>query len=124
MKALQRLHDKCVAMFAVTRYDGIIIASMMNRKDLRDAEFLVDALRLLASADPRRYRTFQREVHSIVFMPLGGARATYVRWGRRCAVDATAVGARWGNHHDWYVARLASTLVHEATHGRIHSLCP
>lgn len=79
------------------------------------------ALQLIETHDPHRFRRIQREVRYVVNSHLLSG-ADYRRDMRRCRIDFSRyyVAADDPNY-DWYVAWVAATLVHEATHGRIAS---
>jgi hypothetical protein len=86
-----------------------------------------DALELIEQKDPRRFRMIQREVTFIANdIPLNSAEgAEYDTFVRRITMDLTRKHAHIGSngeHYDWYIATIAATFVHEATHGRIFSL--
>ena len=75
------------------------------------------AVELVALHDARRFRTVTRLRRIVIGGHVDGPPAFYSRAGRACIfalsyVDATAVSLAW----------LASALVHEATHARIHDL--
>lgn len=108
----------------VGSYGGILLVNLSGHKERSRAfpAFCTAALQLIETRDPRRFRRIQREVRYIVNQTLlsGGS---YERSTRRCDIDFSYyyVAADDPNY-DWYVAQLAFTLVHEATHGRIFSL--
>ena len=106
--------------------DGIGLVNMsLNAQP--DADFLPatqDALALIRRTDPRRYRILVREFRYIVNTALHDTVASYDRRLRTCYVDFSRF--RLGKdppHYEWSLAFYAAALVHEATHGRLHSLC-
>ena len=73
------------------------------------------ALQQLRIADPRRHRRLIEQVRYIVNLPLISA-ANYSRWGRICLIDYGRVYL-----DDFLREELACSLVHESTHGLLHS---
>jgi hypothetical protein len=98
--------------------------------DTTFAECTKDALALIEQHDPRRFQRIQREVRSIesrVEETIG----RYQRKGRRCVIDFARYQEltnevlnpqnRGTDEYRWYLAHYATTLIHEATHGKIYS---
>ena len=88
------------------------------------------ALALIEKHDPKRYARLQKELLFITDAP-GTAYAAYAHDFRECRINWNGSAFDWakGNvpaaenaHYAWYLASYAATLVHEATHGRLHSL--
>ena len=114
------------------QFGTITISSGAMRRDL-DVPFAQatrDALEMIQRYDPRRFRVIEREFRLIVNQSLASG-ASYDRSIRHCKVDfarywVDADGCfcadRQAEDYEWYLARYASTLVHEATHGRLNSL--
>ncbi len=102
-------------------YGGIQLTDMIAEGH-HSAEFVVftiQALRLIERTDPRRFDFVQQELRYIANTPLlsGGA---YKRATRRCQIDFLRYRcARNQPGYEWYLARYACTIIHEATHGRI-----
>lgn len=105
-------------------YAGILLVDMISGPQISD-EFIrhtTQALQLIERVDPRRFYYIQRELCYIINEPLlsGGA---YCRIGRSCSIDFLRY-RQYLEHtapeYEWYLARYASVIVHEATHGRIH----
>ena len=103
---------------------GIVLVGMGRTDRSNDAfqQVTEDALQLIKTHDPRRFRCLQRELTYIVngILPTYGK---YIRQTRSCEIDFDKYKVRRGmEHYDWYLAYYASVIVHEATHGRLHSL--
>jgi len=85
-----------------------------------------DALHLIERTDPRRMRVLRREIRLITNATtspdVGG---TYTAGIRECCIDFDRQFRDDGVldpddvDYEWYVAQIASLLIHEATHGRI-----
>jgi len=85
---------------------------------------VTDALALIEQTDPRRFRLLQREVEFVANeMTHSGSSGAYWRGARRCQIDFDReFGHRdLAENYEWWVAQIASLMVHEATHGRIYS---
>ena len=113
------------------QFGTITVSNAAFRRDL-DVPFSQatrDALEMIQHYDPRRFRVIEREVRLIVNQSLASG-ASYDRSIRQCKIDfarywVDADGSFWdpkAEGYEWYLARYASTLVHEATHGRLDSL--
>ncbi len=110
----------------------IILVNCTLRRDL-DEPFVQAtraALKLIERYDPRRYRVIERELRLIVNQPMASAGA-YERVTRQCKVsftqywtdeDGNFCADPQAQHYEWHLARYASMLVHESTHGRLDSL--
>lgn len=111
----------------VGTFKGIHIAEIHPRATEDPASIVrivKDALELIERKDPRRFRLIQREVKFIVNEVVAPDGAQYHRFARLISTDLTRYCERIEadkEHYDWYVASLATTFVHEATHGRIFS---
>jgi hypothetical protein len=103
--------------------DGVELVDLSNDDTDDDAYLVVTqaALELIKSIDPRRYAVILREVKYIVNGGLNSL-AEYHRTNRNVEID-------FGKFHVYVdapdyeqrLARYASTIVHEAIHGRIES---
>jgi hypothetical protein len=103
----------------IGEHDGIWIADASYRKDLQ-AAFLrgtSQALELVARKDPRRYQRIRRHLGFIVHHELDGAMAAYIRWPSGSEVDFGRY--EFAKSPERAAIRLAASLVHEATHGRL-----
>ncbi len=78
----------------------------------------IEALRLIQEADPRRFRRVKREIKCIINSLLLGV-GEYRRLCHTCRVDFARLYLE-NNYHE-SLREYACTLVHEATHGHIHS---
>ncbi len=96
----------------------IIDASLPRRDDPRFLTDTVDALRLIESVDPRRYRRIRRHLKQILNTE-SITFAYYNRLRKQCSVDY----GRHTNpeHREWYQWWYATVLVHEATHGTVYA---
>ena len=79
-----------------------------------------DALNLIETHDPLRFARLNREIRSLVNMPLrGSAGAEYCRWLRNCRIDLLYF--RLSEDREMAIRLLALRLVHESTHGYLCS---
>ena len=113
------------------RIGPITLSNCTLRRDL-DQPFVQatrDALKLVERYDSRRLRVIEREFDLIVNQPLASS-AAYERSTRQCKVNFTRYWTDENRqlctdpqteHYEWYLARYASMLIHEATHGRLYS---
>lgn len=111
-------------------FDGIGLLHMnFGDQDADFQEVTQDALSLIRRTDPRRYSIVVRELRyigntGVLCGVLFGGIAFYHRWLRACTVDFGSCQLKKGSeHYEWYLAWYAACLVHEATHGRLESLC-
>jgi hypothetical protein len=97
----------------------------VNFNDREDADFVEitkEALALIRCIDPGRYGIIVRHIRYIVNNGLIDG-ADYNRYLRMCMVGFGGFRLEKGSeHYEWYLAWYAAGLVHEATHGRLHSL--
>lgn len=103
------------------KYENIRLVDMAFDEDKDFVTFTQDALNLIKSTDPRRYRTVIREVRFIVnsHITVGGY---YQRTIRRVSVNFRMYKVdRSQPDYNLRLAAYACMLVHEATHGRIFS---
>ena len=110
----------------------IILANCTLRRNL-DEPFVQAtraALKLIERYDPRRFRVVEQEFGLIVNQHMA-SDAAYQRSTRQCKVSFTSYWVDEGGnfcadpqakHYEWYLARYASMLVHESTHGKLDSL--
>jgi hypothetical protein len=106
----------------VDRYGDIMLVEPDPDRRRRDlfATSVRDALDMIVKVDPRRFRMVRRYLDSIISARLAGHLGEYTPCFRACRVDVERHGLQWGGEaRPWCVARLAATLIHEATHGRI-----
>ncbi len=106
-------------------YGGILLSDT-TRHGLYSAEFVVHtirALQLIERVDPRRFSYVQSELRYINNEALisGGL---YIRAYHSCWIDFLRF--REGldcpePEYEWYLALYACLIVHEMTHGRLHS---
>jgi hypothetical protein len=100
---------------------GLVDMSFDDSDDDAFIRATTDALALIQRVDPRRYGIILREAAFIVSGELtsGGC---YERCNRSIEVDFPRYGVYpEADDYGWYLARYAAVLVHEATHGRLHS---
>lgn len=111
---------------------GITMANCTLRRDLDDVfvQTTRAALGLIQRRDPRRFRMVEREVRLIVNQALLSSGG-YDRSTRQCQVnfkrcwvdiDGRFYADPQMEGYEWYLARYSSLIVHEAVHGRLHSL--
>jgi hypothetical protein len=116
----------------VTEYKGIRIKNLNPdfKGDLAFSDCTKEALEMIELYDPRRFRRLQREVRTITNIE-GNSIAAYRRTRRECEVnfswlcEASDEGIhperRGTDSYKWYLGYYAAVLVHEATHGQVHS---
>jgi hypothetical protein len=97
-----------------TFVEGFEIANLSESK--ADSELLrrvEDVLRLIAHAEPSFFRRMKQAVRRILIAPSGGAAGSYWSFLDGCALSA---------HHVLTdsTTSVAMTLIHEATHARLH----
>jgi hypothetical protein len=100
--------------------DGIrisdISADTLDEQKERFQAYIRDALLLIKTHDPVRYRRVVRHLRFIV----NGPCASWARYEHE--LKACRIDFNWhpleddGTIHPWYVAAFAKTIVHEATH--------
>jgi hypothetical protein len=109
-------------------YQGIQIADYNWRGASEPAwrEFFVrvitDALRLIEGTDRRRWNTVKESLPLIANEPtLSGGTAEFSRAARCCSFDFDRHfrGTYDDLDYEWWVAQVASLLVHEAAHARL-----
>ena len=114
------------------QFGTITISNGAMRRDLDVpfAQATCAALEMIQRYDPRRFRVIEREVRLIVNQSLASG-ASYDRSIRHCKIDfarywvdadGRICADPQAEDYEWYLARYASTLIHEATHGRLESL--
>lgn len=104
-----------------TCFEGIKIRDISRHGTTEKGRFEEDtiaALSLIKSVDPRRFRRIQREIHGI-YKADGSSVATYLRALKICWVRVDLPKAK--EDQEWYLWVYATILIHEATHGAIHS---
>jgi hypothetical protein len=80
------------------------------------------ALELIRREDPRRFRKIQREIKYIINEP-ASLTALYVRTYHSCLIPFSKFEFDMESEDaEWYIAYYAAVIVHEATHGHLHSL--
>lgn len=114
------------------QFSGITLSNAAIRRnlDVPFAQVTRAALEMIQRYDPYRFRVIEREVCLIVNQSLTSA-ASYDRPIRQCRVDFArywmdADGCFCADpqaeDYEWRLAGYASSLVHEATHGKLESL--
>ena len=106
---------------SIGEHDGVRIVDDSYRPDLQETflQAVMQALKLVAQKDPRRYRRIRRHLGFVVHHELHGLAAKYVRWPSACQVDFHCFESEGSTKPRSF--QLAATLVHEATHGRLAS---
>jgi hypothetical protein len=111
-----RTYRKC----RVAEHDGICIADVSLRKDLKPvfASYINQALDLVAAKDPRRYRRIRKNIQFIVHKELVRAFAICRPCEQACFIDLGHTVDR-ERTKKVSVFLVATSLVHEATHAEI-----
>jgi len=94
---------------ANTRVDGLWIGSFEGEKDAELLRRVSDALQLIKTYDPLRYRRVQKELERIWVRLQPGSIACFVAHRKSCDIDPRFVLA-------YTPEQLAPVIVHEATH--------
>jgi hypothetical protein len=97
----------------VARFDGIILADTQDSALFRSAA--PSALQLIKNLDMRRFRRLQRYIKWIVNCPLPYGGGQYHYPTRTCRLDIEKTTPE--PDPEYAAAAVASTLIHEATHG-------
>jgi hypothetical protein len=92
-----------------TRVDGLWVGVFMEERGAEILKRLVEALQLIKSCDPYRYRRVLREIERIWAHPLPWEWAIWLPALKRCVVDPRFVLSA-------SPSLIASAIVHEATH--------
>jgi hypothetical protein len=95
--------------------DGLWIGASVDDSDMADAlGRLEEALRLISTHDPYRYRRLLRDLSRIWVRLLPTARANYNRAARACQLDTRFVLDQAAG-----IPEIACVIIHEATHARL-----
>jgi hypothetical protein len=101
-------------------YHGIgIIDSYYGLEEGKFKEITIAALSLIEKHDPRRFRIVCRELRYIIEDPKRTVSGRYFNPLKICFSNLSE--CRFDEHRDWYLPQYAGILIHEATHGRLHS---
>jgi len=115
LKNRPRLIDRLQLRLSSGRLlDGLWIGTDEDKSELV-LEKVEAALRLIKTRDPRRYDRLRRDLSRIWVRLLAGARGSFNASLSACELDARFVLAE-----ERKPVELASVIVHEATHARIH----
>ena len=101
----------------VARCDGIILSDTQESALFRSA--VPSALQLIKQLDSRRFRRLQRYISWIVNCPLPYRGWQYHYPTRTCRLDIEKATPE--PDPDYAAAAIASTLIHEATHGALRA---
>jgi hypothetical protein len=104
------------ALTRVRTLHGLRVEVFNQRADIDDERLFArvdEALGLIASADPRRFRRLARDLR-VVHVRRGMTRGAYVHPTRTCILDNTFVA-----NPAFTAAEVAACIVHEAMHARI-----
>lgn len=103
-------------------FEGVQLCNQLSPDTLKKSfvEWTKQALSIIRDADPRRFRRLQREIGCVIDTLLQDAAARYLRYARLCRVDFSRFYEP--DNQAFAVRRYAHALVHEATHGAMHSL--
>src|ERR1700734_3657124 len=94
------------------RVDGLWVGVFLEERGAEILSRLVEALQLIKTYDPYRYRRVLREIERIWLHPLPWEWACWVRALKRCVVDPRFVVSA-------SPSLIASAIVHEATHAAL-----
>lgn len=97
---------------------GIVSVALDTSDEQRDrfAAYMTDALRIIRTFDPVRYRRVVKHLRFLVNAPCRSS-ASYEHGAKACRIDFNDVALEdEGTVHPWYVAHFAKSIVHEATH--------
>jgi len=97
----------------VARFDGIIVSDTQDSSLFRKS--VLSALQLIKDLDSRRFRRLQRYIAWIVNCPLPYGGGEYHYPTRTCRLDFEK--SETEPDLEYAAAAVASTLIHEATHG-------
>ena len=121
LEAPVRLSDRLMLRSAESRLvDGLWIgvSNLSDQSETGIFERVEEALRLIRSHDPRRYARLGRDIRRIwVRYQIAGNTGLY-----NSALDACELDLRYVIRSDVEPGDIASTIVHEATHARLHRL--
>ena len=101
----------------VARFDGIILADTQDSSLFR--RNVLSALQLIKDLDSRRFRRLQRNITWIVNCPLPHGGGQYHYPTRTCRLDIEKATPELDP--EYAAAAIASTLIHEATHGALRA---
>jgi len=107
------IHDRIALRFSLSRYfDGIWIGSLRGKPE--DLARVEEALLLIGQHSPLNYARIARELDRIWVALSFHGLAYHERALKACVLDE-----RFLNDPATTIARIASTIVHEATHARL-----
>ena len=103
--------------YETARFDGITLVDWDETPHFTTV--ITDALKLIKQNDPRRFHHVQRQIRFIVncTRPFGGG--AYFNDTKACEFEFVVL--RSDDEIQFYRPLYACALVHEATHGRVHS---
>jgi hypothetical protein len=96
------------------RIDGLWVGCYYKENAEASLRRVEDALRLIETYDPRRYRRFLRDLERIWVVPTAGGIAHFDRSIWACALDPRFILSEMTASGD-----IAEAIVHEATHARL-----
>jgi hypothetical protein len=96
-----------------TWVDGIEVIDVAEEHSRETLEALLQVFDILARADPRRYKRLKLDMSRVALMKAGHPEFA-------SEVGACLIRSRYVREGD--PRRVATTLVHEATHARLHRL--
>lgn len=104
------------------QYKGILIADLTAHQQYKTefVAYITQTLQVIEQNDPRRFRSILCGLKFICNTPLCSV-GNYDHALRCCGIDFTHYKCNPEKpEYEWWVARGASTIVHEATHARLH----
>jgi hypothetical protein len=112
---LSRIDRFELAMSSGREVDGLWIGASVDDSQLSDAlRRLEEALGLISTHDPHRYRHLLRDLSRIWVRLLPNARANYNRAARACQLDT-----RFVLDQTVSITEIACSIIHEAAHARL-----
>jgi len=102
----------------VGEFEGIRISSAY-KDDLKFLEVIESALRLIKKTDPRRFSLVKKYIQVVWSVRLWNGGAEYSHYNQTCGIDFDRLIKN--GDQEWWIGSCASTLIHEATHGRLCS---
>ena len=110
-------YEKCL----LQTFDGIKICDIASSNDEERQKFcssIVAALELIKKHDPKRYCRVQRHF-TYILNRCSLTAGSYDHSFRLCEIDFSVF--KFEGDEEWEIFALADVLIHEATHGVIHT---
>jgi len=117
-KIVLDLHSAWQRRNQVGEFEGIIISDP-GKDHANFLSVIQAALLLIKKTDPRRLELVKRHIRLVWNVKLWPAGAQYTHHNQTCTIDFKHL-VQHGDK-EWWIGACACILIHEATHGRIHS---